>query len=68
MHDPRELETLELGEGQLALHGHTHRTTTEWQQSGALAFNPGECAGMMKGLNTVGVVDLATLEVELLRF
>jgi predicted phosphodiesterase len=37
-------------------------------RDGRLAFNPGECAGHMEGLNAVGVVDLATLEVELLRF
>ncbi|MAE95932.1 MAG: hypothetical protein CL910_14845 [Deltaproteobacteria bacterium] len=68
VHDPRDLETMPLEAGALALHGHTHRTTSEWQQSGVLAFNPGECAGMMEGHNTIGVVDLTSLDVELLRF
>ena len=42
-----------------------HRNET---QSGALVFNPGECAGHIPGLNQVGVVDLVALETELLRF
>ena len=33
-----------------------------------LVFNPGECAGHLAGHNAVGVVDLANLEVELLKF
>jgi hypothetical protein len=31
-------------------------------------FNPGECAGHVPGLNGVGVLDLATLEAEVLLF
>ncbi|MBW2393831.1 MAG: YfcE family phosphodiesterase [Deltaproteobacteria bacterium] len=68
VHDPRDLAELELGSGTLALHGHTHRTTEEWQQGGVLAFNPGECAGMLEGRNTIGIVDLAQLGVELIQF
>lgn len=68
VHDPLDLAELALEAGTLALHGHTHRTTREWQQEGTLAFNPGECAGMMQGLNTIGVVDLVQLDVELIRF
>ena len=33
-----------------------------------LLFNPGECAGHMKGRNVVGVVDLESLRPELLWF
>ncbi len=68
VHDPLELADVALGPGTLALHGHTHLTTREWQQDGGLAFNPGECAGMMQGHNTIGVVDLEQLDVELIRF
>src|SRR5881296_2644550 len=35
---------------------------------GALCFNPGECAGHLPGYNRIGVLDLATLEAEILRF
>ena len=65
VHDPRELAA--AGELEVALHGHTHRLEVE-RGGGRLVFNPGECAGHLPGHNTVGVVDLATLEIELLRF
>ena len=67
VHDPRELETLELDAFDLALHGHDHRLALE-QRGRTLVFNPGECAGHLEGHNTVGVVDLATLSAETLRF
>lgn len=66
VHDPRDLDTLQGG-AQVALHGHTHRHRVA-QSGGALIFNPGECAGHMPGSNAVGLLDLATLETELLRF
>ena len=31
-------------------------------------LNPGECAGHLPGQNSVGIVDLGGLEVEILRF
>jgi predicted phosphodiesterase len=34
----------------------------------SLVFNPGECAGHLRGHNAVGIVDLVTLDVELLHF
>ncbi len=76
VHDPRDLGDLgtfpfsDSGkrEGpQVALHGHTHLRTIE-RGDGRLVFNPGECAGHLRGYNAVGVVDLATLDVELLSF
>ena len=67
VHDPEHLEPELLADHDLALHGHTHRLTHEARE-GAVVFNPGECAGMLRGRNTVGVVDLARLDVELLRF
>ena len=51
----------------IALHGHTHRYRCE-QTNGQLIFNPGECAGMMKGLNAIGILDTKDLSTELLRF
>ncbi len=67
VHDPLELEPLDLRAFDLVLHGHTHRRTIE-AEAGRLRFNPGECAGMMAGYNAVGVVDLTTLEPEILTF
>lgn len=66
VHDPRDLANLRSGHD-LALHGHTHRHRCE-HEHGRLVFNPGECAGHMKGWNAVGVVDLDHLETELLKF
>jgi putative phosphoesterase len=65
VHDPRELEGRDLPD--VVLHGHTHRRTIE-RTEGCLFFNPGECAGHLPGHNAVGLVDLATLEVEILTF
>ena len=67
VHDPRELERVHVPDFALALHGHTHHYRHEIER-GAVVFNPGESAGHMEGHNAIGVVDLATLSVDLLRF
>ncbi len=66
VHDPLEFDG-HLGGQDLALHGHTHRYRSE-RLDGIEIFNPGECAGHMVGYNAIGVVDLNTLETELLKF
>ena len=66
VHDPLEFDG-HLSNQAIALHGHTHRYRCE-QTEGQLIFNPGECAGMMKGLNAIGVLDTTDLSTELLRF
>ena len=66
VHDPRALDRA-LDGHDVALHGHTHRHALE-RRDASLVFNPGECAGHLPGHNAVGVVDLVTLEAELLRF
>lgn len=67
VHDPHFLSEEDLTTHDVVLHGHTHRTVHEHRQ-GALVFNPGECAGLLTGHNTVGVLALESLEVEWLRF
>jgi putative phosphoesterase len=67
VHDPRDLGTARLVKHEVALHGHTHRRAIE-RSDGRLVFNPGECAGHVAGQNAVGVVDLVSLETEILRF
>jgi len=67
VHDSRDFAGVLDDTHELALHGHDHRHVVE-RAGGRLIFNPGECAGHMVGYNAVGVVDLATLDVELLRF
>jgi putative phosphoesterase len=65
VHDPRALT--DPHDADLALHGHTHLHRCE-REGGRLVLNPGECAGHVPGRNAVGVVDLARLDVEILRF
>jgi hypothetical protein len=67
VHDPLELAAVAGEEHEVALHGHDHRLAIE-RSAGRLRFNPGECAGHLPGYNAVGVLDLASLEVELLKF
>jgi len=67
VHDPRDLADMQRAEHEVALHGHTHRRTID-RSGGRLVFNPGECAGHAAGQNAVGVLDLATLETEILLF
>jgi putative phosphoesterase len=65
VHDPRDLAAEAVAD--VALHGHTHQLAVE-REGGRLRFNPGECAGHVAGCNAVGVVDLVSLETELLFF
>lgn len=66
-HDPEEVPTALAPGIDLVLHGHTHRHRHE-VVGRTLFFNPGECAGLFAGRNAVGVVDLAGLDSDLLRF
>lgn len=66
-HDPELLPAEALHRADVLLHGHDHRFASE-RQGSTLRFNPGECAGQVPGLNSIGVLDLATLETERIRF
>lgn len=71
VHDPRDYEPVLCAAGdaapRLVLHGHDHLYRCE-QRAETIIFNPGECAGHMKGRNAVGVVDLDSLACERLFF
>ena len=67
VHDPHFLTQHDLDSHDVVLHGHTHRTVCE-RRGATLVLNPGECAGLLGGHNTVGVLALENLEVEWLRF
>jgi uncharacterized protein len=67
VHDPLELTGALDNHHDLALHGHTHMYRYE-RRDGQVIFNPGECAGHMRGLNAIGVMDLRDLSVEILKF
>ena len=67
VHDPLELQTVNQDEYELVLHGHTHQLTIEHHQN-RLVFNPGECAGMMEGFNSIGILDLSDMKPEIIKF
>ena len=67
VHDPRELDSMQL-EYDLALQGHTHLYRADRTDNGSLIFNPGECAGHVKGLNAIGIVNLDQLETSIVNF
>lgn len=51
----------------VVLHGHTHRYRNEIKD-GVLYFNPGESAGMQKGKNAIGILNLSSLETKRIFF
>ena len=67
VHDPRELTGPLVKNIDVALHGHTHLLHIE-RRNNLTIFNPGECAGHMKGLNAIGVIDLESFQTSLLKF
>ncbi len=67
VHDPLDLGADAHLHYDLLLHGHNHRRILE-RRGRALVFNPGECAGFLRGHNAVGLVDLTHLEAEVRLF
>ena len=68
-HEPETIaETIENNPSiDLVLHGHTHRYTNQ-EINGVKIFNPGECAGMLKGKNAIGLIDLKDLKIKRIFF
>lgn len=67
VHDPNDIQERFYGKDNIILHGHTHRFRNEVLKQ-SFIFNPGECAGMMKGKNSVGIIDSDKLEMEVINF
>ena len=68
-HEPDNVEQF-LSENKMinvVLYGHTHRYENN-TKNGVLYFNPGESAGMQKGRNAVGILDLTNLEAKRIFF
>ena len=57
IHDPNDIEDRFYKPGNIIVHGHTHRFRNE-VINGTSVFNPGECAGIMKGFNAIGIINL----------
>ena len=67
LHHPELINENMTLENDLILHGHTHRFRSEIVDN-CLIFNPGECAGFMKGKNSIGLVDLISLKAKVINF
>ena len=68
-HEPDNIDQF-LSENKLinvVLYGHTHRYENN-TKNGVLYFNPGESAGMQKGSNAIGILDLINLEAKRIFF
>ncbi len=67
VHDPNDIEDRFYKPGNIIVHGHTHRFRNEIYK-GTFIFNPGECAGMIKGMNKVGIIDTGSPSMEIINF
>ena len=67
VHDPKDIEDEFYRSGNIIVHGHTHRFRDEIFRNTNI-FNPGECAGIMKGLNKVGIIDTDSRSMEAISF
>tara|TARA_Y100001970_G_scaffold250206_1_gene321719 strand:- start:41819 stop:42310 length:492 start_codon:yes stop_codon:yes gene_type:complete len=69
LHEPELLDPLlkDNKEIDIVLYGHTHRYHEE-RLGNVLVYNPGESAGMMEGLNSIGIINLKNLETQRIFF
>lgn len=67
LHHPDLIDINMIKENDLILHGHTHRYRSEMTEN-CLIFNPGECAGFMKGQNQVGLINLKEMMPKIIKF
>ena len=67
VHDPNDIEDRFYKPGNIIVHGHTHRFRDEVYKN-TFIFNPGECAGMIKGMNKVGIVNTEIPNMEIISF
>ncbi len=67
IHHPELIDSRMIDRSDLILHGHTHRFRKE-KIGKSLVFNPGECAGFMKDKNQIGIVNLDSLDANIINF
>jgi len=67
LHHPDLIGKELLDKSDLIFHGHTHRFRKE-KINNTIIFNPGECAGIMKGKNKVGLVNIKSLKIQIFKF
>jgi len=67
LHHPDLIEESLLLNNDFIFHGHTHRFRLE-KMGNCIVFNPGECAGIMKGKNQIGIFNLDDEEPKIINF
>tara|TARA_B100000900_G_C20524176_1_gene693465 strand:- start:222 stop:710 length:489 start_codon:yes stop_codon:yes gene_type:complete len=67
IHDPNDIENRFYKPGNIIVHGHTHRFRDEIHKN-TFIFNPGECAGMIQGMNKIGIVNTDIPNMEIISF
>ncbi len=67
LHHPELINEKMFKDNDFIVHGHTHRYKLE-KKGKCTIFNPGECAGMMKGKNQVGLINLVDLTTKIINF
>ena len=67
LHHPDIIDENMIKKNDLILHGHTHRYRFEVINN-CIVFNPGECAGFLKGKNQIGIIDLSNMKTRLINF
>ncbi len=57
VHHPELINESLIDQSDFIFHGHTHRYRNEVINE-TIIFNPGECAGFLKGKNQIGILDI----------
>ena len=67
VHHPELINESLIEQSDFIFHGHTHRYRDEIIDE-TIIFNPGECAGFLKGKNQIGIVDIENSQTKVINF
>ncbi len=67
LHHPELIDEEMISKCDYIIHGHTHRYRLDVVNKCTI-FNPGECAGFMKGKNKIGIINLNKFETKVVNF
>ena len=67
VHHPELINESLIEQSDFIFHGHTHRYRNEVINE-TIIFNPGECAGFLKGKNQIGILDIESPPPKVINF
>ena len=67
VHHPELIDENLIHQADFIFHGHTHRYRNEVINE-TIIFNPGECAGFLKGKNQIGIIDIENPPPKVINF